>query len=169
VEFGSLVPPQGVDQARRRLRRRVLVIVLVVGSGVAWFGIARRNRTSRGMPSPVPTTTRSVQRPERIIGDSLRITVEVVNATEVRGLGRQATAWLRDVGFDVVNTTTAPEKDRRDSSMVLFGSGHPEWAALAARSMGGARIEARPDSLRYIDLTVIVGRSWRPPPQTLYP
>lgn len=117
----------------------------------------------------MPTGQEGVRRPERIIADSLRITMEVVNATEIRGLGRQATAWLRDAGFDVVNTTTAPEKERRDSSLVLYGSGHPEWAALAARSIGGARIEARPDSLRYIDLTVFVGRSWRPPPQTLYP
>lgn len=108
-------------------------------------------------------------RPARVVGDSVRITVEVVNATAVRGLGRQATAWLRDAGFDVVNTTTAAEKDRRDSSMVAYGTGHPEWAALAAKAIGGARVEARADSLRYLDLIVFVGRSWRPPPQTLYP
>lgn len=110
-----------------------------------------------------------ITRPARVVADSVRITVEVVNATAVRGLGRQATAWLRDAGFDVVNTTTAAEKDRRDSSLVFYGTGHPEWAALAAAALGGAGIEARPDSLRYLDLIVLVGRSWRPPPQTLYP
>jgi hypothetical protein len=52
---------------------------------------------------------------------------------------------------------------------VLDRSGHPDWARLAAKAMGGARVESRPDSLRYLDLTVLVGRSWRPPPQSLYP
>jgi hypothetical protein len=169
VEFDPIAP-QGVERSRRRFGRRLLLIfLLLVGLGTAWFAIVPRYRSRNRVPSTAPTVDAVVTRPARIIGDSLRITVEVVNATEVRGLGRQATAWLRDAGFDVVNTTTAPETERRDSSLVRFGTGHPEWAALAARSIGGARIEARPDSLRYTDLTVLVGRSWRPPPQTLYP
>ena len=108
-------------------------------------------------------------RPARVIPDSVRIKVEVINATSTRGLGRLATAWLRDKGFDVVGTGTAPEAERRDSTLVLDRSGHPEWARLAAESMGGARVESRPDSLRYLDLTILVGRAWRAPPQTLYP
>lgn len=139
--------------------------------GVAALGLATlwRSRAGSGTPSAPLGGDDRPGRPVRVIGDSLRITVEVVNATAVRGLGRTATAWLRDVGFDVVNTTTAAAKDLRDSSLVLYGTGHPEWAMIAAKAIGGARIEARPDSLRYLDLTVLVGRSWRPPPQTLYP
>lgn len=101
--------------------------------------------------------------------DSVRIKVEVLNATATRGLGRLATAWLRDKGFDVVGTGTAATAERRDSTLVLDRSGHADWARLAAEAMGGARVEARPDSLRYVDLTVLIGRSWRPPPQSLYP
>jgi hypothetical protein len=110
-----------------------------------------------------------MERPRRIVPESVRIKVEVVNATATRGLGRLATAWLRDQGFDVVATTTAAEADRRDSTLVLDRSGHAEWAALAAKAMGGARVESRPDSLRYLDVTVLVGRAWRAPPQALYP
>ncbi len=117
-----------------------------------------------GAPASVPAA-----RPTRVVPDTVRIKVEVLNATATRGLARLATAWLRDKGFDVVGTGTSAEADRRDSTLILDRSGHPEWARWAADAMGGARIEARPDSLRYLDLTILVGRSWRPPPQSLYP
>jgi len=170
VELGAVeLQPASVARGRARRRRRAVALLLI---GVAVTGalvVRARRHVPVGTPSAAPARDERTRRPARVIGDSLRITVEVVNATAVRGLGRAATAWLRDVGFDVVNTTTAAEKDRRDSSVVLYGTGHPEWAAIAAQAIGGARIEARPDSLRYLDLTVLVGRSWRPPPQTLYP
>lgn len=108
-------------------------------------------------------------RPARVVPETVRIKVEVLNATATRGLGRLATAWLRDKGFDVVGTGTAPSAERLDSTLVLDRTGHADWAQLAAQAMGGARIEVRPDSLRYVDLTVLIGRTWRPPPQSLYP
>jgi hypothetical protein len=170
VELGAVAPPPASpDRARSRRRRRAVVLVLVGTLSAGWLALRGRSHTAPADGSAAPPADERAQRPTRLIGDSLRITVEVVNATAVRGLGRTATAWLRDVGFDVVNTTTAPEAERLDSSVVRYGTGHPEWAAIAAKAIGGARIEARPDSLRYLDLTVLVGRSWRPPPQTLYP
>lgn len=122
-------------------------------------------RAHRGDGTPGAITAR----PSRVVPDSVRIKVEVVNATATRGLGRLATAWLRDKGFDVVNTFTSTEAERRDSSLVLDRSGHAAWATLAAEALGGARVEARPDSSRYVDLTVLIGRTWRAPPQSLYP
>jgi hypothetical protein len=74
---------------------------------------------------------------------------------------------LRDRGFDVVEIGT--ETQGLDSTLVLDRSGHPEWAALVAKAMGGARVEARPDSSRYLDVTVLVGASWRPPTEPFYP
>ena len=97
----------------------------------------------------------------------MRIRVQVVNATTTRGLARRATRWLRDRGFDVVDVGTT--REMRDSSVILDRSGHADWAARAARAMGGARVESRPDSSRYLDLTVLVGRAWRAPSQTLDP
>ncbi len=170
MELGSVAPPgDAARQARRRRRLRLLALVLIAGLATGWFTLRGRGNPASGEATVASANDARADRPVRVVPESLRITVEVVNATVVRGLGRQATAWLRDAGFDVVNTTTAPAKDRRDSSLVLYGSGHPEWAALAAKAIGGARIEARPDSLRFLDLTVLLGRSWRPPPQTLYP
>jgi hypothetical protein len=160
-------PPVPPGVAARRRRRRVALLVILVGIVAGVF----RPRSASDEPSPASSAAphQIVQRPTRMVGDSVRIRVEVINATDTRGLGRLATAWLRDHGFDVIGVGTAPEAGRLDSSLVLDRSGHPDWARLAAVAMGGARIESRPDSLRYLDLTVLVGRSWRAPPQSLYP
>jgi hypothetical protein len=97
----------------------------------------------------------------------VRVKVEVVNATRTRGLARRATHALRDRGYDVVAVGTTA--GQQDSTVVLDRSGHPEWARRLARAMGGARVEARPDTSRYLDLTVLVGRAWRPPADPLDP
>ena len=96
-----------------------------------------------------------------------RVRVEVLNATETRGLARRATLHLRDRGFDVLETGTWNQ--RLDSTVVYDRSGHPEWARRVADALGGARVESRPDSSRYLDVTVLLGRSWRAPAQPFYP
>ena len=97
----------------------------------------------------------------------VRIRVEVLNATRVRGLARRATMHLRDRGFDVVNVGTSREP--RDSTLVLDRCGNAEWAGLVARALGGARVEQARDSSRYLDVTVLVGATWRPPAEPFYP
>jgi hypothetical protein len=96
-----------------------------------------------------------------------RIKVQVLNATSVRGLARRATDLLRDKGFDVVEVGTS--RETADSVVVLDRSGHPDWAHRVAAAMGGGRVESRPDSSRYLDVTVLVGASWRPPAQPFNP
>lgn len=93
--------------------------------------------------------------------------VQVLNATPVRGLARRAVMHLRDRGFDVLEMGTAAEQ--LDSTVVLDRSGHPDWARRVAEALGGARVESRPDSSRYLDVTVLLGRSWRPPAEPFYP
>lgn len=110
---------------------------------------------------------RSAVRVKRIVPESERIRVEVLNATGTRGLARQGTALLRDLGFDVVSSGNAPS--RVDSTTVLVRSGRMEWGALAAKGLGGARVEARPDSSHYLDLTILLGPDWRPPPEAFDP
>jgi hypothetical protein len=74
---------------------------------------------------------------------------------------------LRDRGFDVV--TYATSATTQDSTVVLDRSNHMDWARLVGQALGGARIEARPDTSRYVDVTVVLGTSWRPPPQPFSP
>jgi hypothetical protein len=105
--------------------------------------------------------------PRTVAPSGVRIRVQVLNATPRRGLARRATVYLRDRGFDVVDVATAPQT--RDSTLVIDRSGHPEWAQLVARALGGVAVEARPDSSRYLDVTVLVGRDWTPPAEPFYP
>ena len=98
-----------------------------------------------------------------------RVRVQVLNATATRGLARRATDLLRERGFDVVDVGTAPARDQGDSTFVLDRSGHPDWARRVATAMGGARVIDRADSSRYLDITVLVGASWRPPTLPFHP
>lgn len=119
------------------------VVVLVRGNGLA-------------PPDRVPV----------LVPDGVRIKVEVLNASGERGLARRATFALRDAGFDVVRFDNA---ERRDSTLVLARSDRVDWAQLVARALGGAPVEARPDSSRWLDVTVLLGPDWRPPTKPFHP
>lgn len=108
-----------------------------------------------------------VARIKRVVPSSDRVRVEVLNGTNTRGLARRATVAMRDAGFDVVSSGNATEHP--DSSVVIVRTGREDWAALAAKALGGARIQLRPDTSRYVDLTIVIGSLWRPPLQPLDP
>ena len=141
-------------RALKRLRAAG-VVVLVAGSVFAAVQFTRDDKR------PVRP------RPDASAPTGERVKVQVLNATTTRGLARRAMQHLRDRGFDVLETGTAPEQ--RDSTLVLDRSGHPEWARRVADALGGARVESRPDSSRYLDVTVLLGRSWRAPTEPFYP
>jgi hypothetical protein len=142
-----------------------LALVLVMFAGATWAMRARRISMGAVLPHAL-TPMVGAGAPSAPAG--VRIRVEVLNASRVRGLARRATLLLRDSGFDVVEIGTV--QPLRDSTLVLDRSGHPAWAAAVAAVMGpAARSEARPDSSRYLDITVLVGASWRPPAEPLYP
>jgi LytR cell envelope-related transcriptional attenuator len=95
------------------------------------------------------------------------VRVEVLNATDTKGLARAAMCILRDAGFDVVFFGNTAE--RVDTTQILDRSGHADWAQLAARAMLGGKVQEKPDSSRFLDLSVLVGRNWTPPPEPLCP
>ncbi len=170
------IPPADLGPPPRRpryLRPGWLVLAALLAAAAVAAGVRAWRGRAAGAAGPGPGgAPAGVTSPP--LGDTLarapagqRVKVQVVNATRVRGLARRATRALRDRGFDVVEVGTTAEQ--RDSTLVLDRSGHPDWARRAARAMGGARVEARPDSSRYLDLTVLVGRAWRPPAEPLDP
>ena len=99
--------------------------------------------------------------------DSVRVRIQVLNATTITGLARRATMVLRDRGYDVVETGNT--KGPLDTTIVLDLSGHPAWATAVASVMAPARTRVRADSSRYLDVTVLIGSAWRPPAEPLYP
>lgn len=155
-----------------RFARVLAVLFLVLAlSAAGWWGWqrwqARRAETLVDPSAPAVGAARVVVPDAERAPAGVRVRVQVLNATRTRGLARRATLVLRDRGFDVVETGNASEM--RDSTLVLDRSAHPDWAARVARAMGDARVEARPDSSRYLDVTVLIGRTWTPPAEPFYP
>jgi hypothetical protein len=133
----------------------------VVVGGAGYYGWTRYERARSAANPSQPDTPADAKAPP-----DTRIKVEVLNATTTKGLARRATLFLRDRGFDVVAIGTA--REQRDATLVIDRSTHPAWAQLIANAMG-ATVTSRPDSSRYVDATVLVGASWRPPAQPFYP
>jgi len=144
-------------RARRRRDARVIIIILIL-CGVAWIVwqmlALRPNRTSVAAPKDARAP------------DGVRIKVEVLNATQTKGLARKATLYLRDRGFDVVGSGNVTEQ--RSKTVVYDRSGHADWAALVGKAME-APVVSRPDTSRYLDATVLIGDDWRPPPEPFHP
>ena len=139
-----------------RYGRIIVALLLIVG--IVWllwrlFSAGRVN-----LDNYAPADARA---PE-----GTRIKVEVLNGTRTKGLARRATLYLRDRGFDVVGSGTNIEP--RATTVVYNRSSHPEWARLVARALNAPAVNL-PDSSRYLDVTVILGANWRPPPLPFHP
>ena len=146
------------------MKRGPLVLIGLLGFLILAGG-AYAVRARRGVTAEIPEI---VHRGLPRAPDSVRIRVQVINTTRTRGLARRATQLLRDQGFDVVEMGTGGPA--RDSTLVLDRSGHPAWATTVAQILGPAsRAEPRPDSSRYLDVTVLLGSAWRPPAEPLNP
>ena len=145
------------DPPRRRRYGRIILVVLIL-CAVAWIAWMIVNAFSTPSVTYAPDDARA---PEGV-----RIKVEVLNATRTKGLARRATLYLRDRGFDVVGSGNVTEQ--RATTIVYDRSSHSDWARLVARAMH-APVAARPDSSRYLDVTVLLGADWRPPPLPFHP
>ena len=99
----------------------------------------------------------------------MRIRVQVLNATQTRGLARRATRLLRDRGFDVVELGTTSPTHRHDARARPLRTSRVGGRVAAQVIGAGADVEARPDSSRYLDVTVLIGSTWRPPAEPLHP
>jgi LytR cell envelope-related transcriptional attenuator len=132
----------------------LLVIVLSAGAVVMH---------ARRAPSPLLAALDDAPRAP----EGVRIRVQVLNTTGRRGLARRATRLLRDRGFDVVHVGSI--SPTIDTTVVLDLSSHPAWAEAVTKIMAPARTKVRADSSRYLDVTVLIGSTWRPPAEPLYP
>ncbi|HEX3273858.1 MAG TPA: LytR C-terminal domain-containing protein [Gemmatimonadales bacterium] len=88
-----------------------------------------------------------------------RIRVEVLNGTRRPGFARTATRALREQGLDVVFFGTGPASD---STRILVRRGNPGQGREVAEALGIGRVTVAPDSLRRVDVSVLLGADWRP-------
>jgi hypothetical protein len=155
------------EEAPRRQRRGWLIIALVAlvgfGASASWWRI----RDQPAIDTAAGTTAARDNALARAPIDE-RVRVRVLNASGTRGYARRATLEFRDRGFDVVEYDTERGEPRR-STLVVSHTGHRDWAERLQRVAATGTIEERPDSLRYVDLTIFVGRDWKPSTETLRP
>lgn len=89
-----------------------------------------------------------------------RIIVEVLNGSGRNGLGRLGARRLRRHGIDVVLFGTADSMV--DSTRVLLRRGEKIRADHVKDALGVGRVREAPDSLRLVDVTVILGPDFIP-------
>ncbi|MES2525424.1 MAG: LytR C-terminal domain-containing protein [Gemmatimonadota bacterium] len=140
----------------------LILLVVVVSAGAWWQRSAEPSGVAESRVT-VPLTDPSARAPE---GE--RIRVRVINGTRTRGLARRATLLLRDFGYDVVDFDTDTRRNP-EQSIIEVHTGKTEIAERVKRILGTGELATVPDSLRYVDLTVVVGRDWQPPTQPLRP
>ncbi len=132
-----------------RIAGSLVLVAIAVGVGISVVG-------SGAAPLPV------VEDVQRGAMPTTRVRVEVLNAGGVAGLARDATEYLRDSGFDVVDFGNAADFDA-DSSIVLDRVGQFENARAVADVLGINNVRSQPDSNLYLDVSVLLGSDWRRP------
>ena len=159
----SLPPPKVPRRTRRGWLIVALLTVVLLGASAAWWG-TRHQPVIEAASGTMAAVDDSLARAP----DGSRVRVRVLNASGTRGFARRATSELRDRGFDVVEYDTE-RGTPRSSTLIVAHTGHQDWAERLRRAVGTGSIELRSDTLRYLDLTIFVGRDWKPSAEALRP
>jgi hypothetical protein len=112
------------------------------------------------------------RRPDRVTGHAYpipsaddRIAVEVLNGSGRPGRARTATRVLRRQGLDVVFFGNWDGQGLvRKTRVVVRRGADPAGARRVAQALGAGTVVVDPDTLRRVDVTVILGEDWTPPP-----
>jgi hypothetical protein len=89
-----------------------------------------------------------------------RVLVEVLNTTDRTGQARLAARLLRAEGLDVIAVGNADPQQAATQVIIRRGSGGR--ARDAVRALGAGRITSDIDTLRRVDLTVLLGEDFHP-------
>lgn len=133
-------------------RSRILIGAAALIVAVAVAALVLRPGPGRQGASAEPARTGQLAWPVPGTRDSIE--VEVLNGTDRDGLAVDVTRLLRSRGIDVVAIGNAPSSE---VTRVLARRGNGEAAQRVARALGQGQPELAPDSLRFVDVTVIIG------------
>ena len=138
-----------LEQPGRHPLRLALIaagILLCAGGGAVLFQPPR--------PEPVVSHAYAVPSPDH------RVLVEVLNGTRRPGAARVATRLLRREGLDVVFFGNA---DRMvDSTQIFVRRGNPSSGRAVRAGLGVGRVVLAPDTLRRVDVSVMLGQDFKP-------
>jgi hypothetical protein len=150
------VAAAGADGALLELARRHLLGALIALAAVATTAtaLALRGRA-----------------PDRVTGHAFaipsadnRVVVEVLNGSGQPGRARSATRVLRRQGLDVVFFGNwEGEGLVRTTKIVVRRGVNQSDARRVAGALGAGTVVVDIDTLRRVDVTVILGEDWRPP------
>ena len=133
-------------------RQRIMLIagaLLLVGSVVV----------ALAMRAPTPPTDGALRVWPPLARD---VEVEVLNATTVRGVGRDVASVLRRAGLDVVMIGDADAGMRgRARSAVIVRRRDTSGVGRVREVLGDVELIHREDDSREVDLSVVVGRDAR--------
>ncbi|MGH7702009.1 MAG: LytR C-terminal domain-containing protein [Gemmatimonadales bacterium] len=87
----------------------------------------------------------------------------MLNGTGRQGLARVGTRLLRREGLDVVYFGNADQPT--ESTRVLLRRGERSAAERVVSILGAGQVLWQPDTLLRLDVTVILGEDFRPPPE----
>ena len=87
-----------------------------------------------------------------------RIVIEVLNGNGRTGLARTVTRQLRQQGLDVVFFGST---GKTDSTEIVVRRGDDGAGSVVARALGSGRIRVELDTLRRVDVSVILGADFK--------
>lgn len=154
-----------------------IVIILVATSYYLYtLGYDSIPTESLQSPSAIPDssvkTTDIHQQMEEIEPTHLppleeNIQIEILNGCGINGIAKIFQAYLREQGFDVVNTDNYMVDGKRywnlKESKIIDHIGHREQAESLARSLGisFAKIELKKSQIAVYDMSVVIGKDYK--------
>jgi hypothetical protein len=118
-------------------------VILLLALGLLWPRPAAHPEQAFAVPSPTG-----------------RVMVEVLNGTRRTGAARTATRMLRRQGLDVVSLGNADTLVAL--TRVIVRRGDPGHARYVAQALGAGTVVVETDTLRRVDVSVILGEDFRP-------
>jgi len=103
-------------------------------------------------------------RVSRIVAEDEHVVAEVLNGTTRRGLARLVTRLLRQGGIDVVYFGTATAPASEDTEILVRRGDDTAVALRVVRALGAGTVRVAPAPERRVDLTIVVGKDYEPPP-----
>jgi hypothetical protein len=139
----------------------------LVALGVAAWSLVRLGiRSDGGGAGPAPPAPAGIADSGAFAPAGTRVRVQVLNAGGVAGLARRATIRLREYGYDVVDYGTS--QDTSSLTRVRVTRTSRAFGEPITRALGTGRLE-EVETLRYVDVVVLLGRDWTPPAEPLRP
>ncbi len=138
-----------------RVRNGLLNALLLVGGlgvMVLLYGLVTRTFNAPPSPQRTPEST-------ELVGTIIQ--VEVLNGAGVDRLAAEATHYLRDRGFDVVDVGNYRTFEQ-EQSVIIDRVGDPEAARKVAEALGLPTDRIRQEIRRqyYLDASVVIGHDY---------